>query len=141
MVDEHRGKKGVEQRLDARRRRRRIQERAPLLRDHVLVRERIEDAEREKRLEQKSGEPLGFDLGEVPTGSLHAEDRDLASEQVARGRLDRSVSAAVQDQVRLGSDQSRRVDTLAKSIAVRGVTLAVARDLRFTPAALHRETT
>ena len=137
VVDEARGQERVEQRLDARGGRGRIEQRAPLLRDHVLVRERIERAQRDERLEPQRRQPRGLDRRQVPATALHVQHVDRAPEQILSVRLHGSIATAVQHELRVRTDQARRVHTQREQLAASRVPSAELHSVRVAPAALH----
>ena len=73
MVDEFMRQEGVQQRLDRRVGRARIQQVQALHIDHGFVGQLIERAELAQRLELHRGQTLRLDIGHVPAGAL---DRD-----------------------------------------------------------------
>jgi hypothetical protein len=50
---------------------------------------------------------LGFDRREIPAAALDAERRNGVAERIVQDGLDRRVSAAVQDELRIGAEEPR----------------------------------
>jgi hypothetical protein len=117
VIDEARGQRGVQQRLDARRRRGRIEQREAQLVHHLLVGHVGELEQLAETREAHRRMPGRLDRREVPARALHVEDLDGLAERVLRLRLHARVAAAVQDERRIGAEQSRGVRAQREELA------------------------
>ena len=109
MVDEKLGDEGVEQGFHRRRRRIGLHQVLALGSDHGLIGEGAQMTEAEEGGEAHGGVSGGLYAREVPAAALDVQHRDLLAEQVARGGLDRRITAAVQDELGFGAKQPRAV--------------------------------
>ena len=137
VVDELRRQEGVEQRLDRRVGRRRVEQMAAKLVHHLDVGQRVEVAEPAQVGEVEAGQAGRLDRVEVPTRALDVDRLDRLAEEVAVDALDRGVPAAVHHQRRLRADQARGVDAQREVLAPGGVTLHELARFLIRPATLH----
>ncbi len=100
VVDELVRQEGVQQRLDRRVRRRRIDQVGALHAHHVFVGQRVARAQLAQRLEPHRRQAGGLDRAHVPAGALHAQHVDVVAVEIGNARLHRGVAAAVQDELR-----------------------------------------
>ena len=66
-----------------------------------------------------AGRPAGFDRRHVGAGSLDPQDLDLFAEKVAGVCLERSIAAAMQDQLAVAAEQPCRIEPQAPDRARR----------------------
>mgnify|MGYP006992415780 CR=1 FL=1 len=109
VVDELVRQECVQQRLHRGVGRRRVEQARAQGRDHRLVAERLEPAQRLQRPQAHRRQPGRLDVRQVPAAALDARDLGEHSEVVGQRRLDRGVAAAVQHQRRLAAEQARAV--------------------------------
>ena len=88
----------------------RVEHAQPQLVHHGFVTQAIEGLELAQPLEVENGKVTRFDRREVSPGPLDAKDVARAPEDVLGARLDGGVSAAVQDELLLSTDQTGGVD-------------------------------
>ena len=98
VIDEASGERGVEERLDARRRRVRIEEREPHLVDHLLVGHRREREHALERSHPDRGVARRLDRREVPARALHVDDGDGLAEERPSLRFHAGVAASVENE-------------------------------------------
>ena len=139
VVDEFVRQEGVQQRLDRRIGRRRIEQVLALDAHHVFVAEFFARAQLAQAVEPHRRQPGRLDIGHVGARALDADDAGGFAEQVGDGRLHRRVAAAMQHQLRIAPEQACRVHAQGDvgADAVAGV--AIHRRLRVAidPGALH----
>ena len=110
VIDELVRQERVQQRLDGRVRRGRIDQVGPLQRHHVFVSERLQLPRLQQRRELHGREACGLDGAHVPAAALDAEHVPAVADEIGRNHLARRIAAAVQDEARLATEQTRRVD-------------------------------
>ena len=110
VVDVFRRHEGVQQHLDRRCRRRRVEPVSFLHAGEVGVAHRGERTQSLQRGKPHGGQPFGRYCGHVPAGAFDMHDRDRVAGEVARGGFQRGVAAAVQHQPGVAAEQLRRVD-------------------------------
>ena len=110
VVDEALRNEGMQQRLDGRIGRHRIDEVGALRLHHLLVGHGVAREQQAQLREPHRREPGGLDHRHVGARALDAEDVDLAPHQVRHAQLDRGVAAAVKHELRIAAEQPRRVD-------------------------------
>ena len=139
VVDEFVRQEGVQQRLDRRVWRRRIEQVQALHIDHGLVGERVERAKLPQRLELHRGQALRLDIGHVPAGALDRDHLMLNPEIVLGAGLDRGVAAAMQHEQRVAAEEPRGVDAEREILAhaLLGIGLDGVERADVIPSALH----
>jgi hypothetical protein len=108
---------GVQQGLDTRVRRSRVQQVDALEIDHVLVAERVETTQAAQLVQPHRGQALRLDIAHVPAAALHTEHLDVLAEPIFRRGLHRGVAAAVKHQLRIGTKQPRRIGAQSEVFA------------------------
>ena len=139
VIDEALRNEGVQQRLDRRIGRHRVDEVRALRLHHLLVRHGVALEQHAQLGEPHRRQPGGLDHRHVGAGALDAEDVDLAPHQVRHAQLHRGVAAAVQHELRIAAEQPRRVDPQREIArhAARGITCDQRLGLGLHEAALH----
>ena len=115
---------GVQQGLDRRIGRHRIEQIGALHPHHVFVRERIEPPQAAQRPEPHGGKARRLDLRHVPAAALDAQHLGLLAHQVGEPRLERGVAAAMKDEPLLPPEQARGVDAKGEVAADAGFRIA-----------------
>ena len=110
VVDELVRQERVQQRLDRRIGRHRIEQVGALDAHHVLVGHLVARQELMQRGEPHRRQAGRLDRGHVPARALDAEHVGLVAEKIGHAELDRGVAAAVQHERRIAAEQARRVD-------------------------------
>ncbi len=72
-------------------------------------RERVEAAQAPQLMQAHRRQALRLDVAHIPAAALHAQHIDVFAELIFRGGLDRGVAAAMQHQLRIGTEQPRRI--------------------------------
>ena len=139
VVDEFVRQEGVQQDLDRRVRRRRIEQVLALDAHHLLVGERVAGAQLAQAIEPHRRQPGGLDRRHVGARALDAERLDLLAEEIGHRRLHRGVAAAVQHQLGIAAEKTRGVDAQCKvaADAVAGVAVDDRLRILVDPAAFH----
>ena len=132
VVDELARDDCVQDRFDRWGGRIRVGHRRPLLPDHVGIAEFHQLNHLEQRPHADWRKARSFDRGQVPTRSFDENQICLIPEEVWAPIFDRGVATAVKDQVRLGAEQARAVNTERKGI------FAKLRRFFRIPTVLHR---
>jgi hypothetical protein len=106
---------------------------------HHRIRKVLERAQLREGGEVEHGEPLRLEPGEVGARRLDHERAARPAQKVGHGRLHGDVSAAVQDEVGLLTEEARRVEPQRHILATAGrVAIEDAPGLLVGPAVLHR---
>ena len=139
MIDKALRDEGVQQRLDRRIGRHRVEQVRALRLHHLLIRHGVALEQQTQLGEPHRRQPGGLDHRHVGARALDAEDIDLAPHQVRHAQLHRGVAAAVQHELRVAAEQARRVDPQREipRHAARGVTRDQRLGLGLHEAALH----
>ncbi len=124
VVDVRRGQERVQERLDRRPRRGRVDDAARQVREHLLVGHPVALAERQDVVQPEPGEMATLGAREVRPAPLDPDHPALAAQMVDLEQLRRGVPAAVQDERTVGADQPRARD--------KPVELRLARNLRLS---------
>ena len=110
VVHEFVRQKGMEQRLDRRIGRGRVEQIEPLHIDHGLVRQGFERAQLAQGPELHRRQAPGLDIGHIGARALDRDHLVVDAEIVASARLDRGVAAAMQHEERIAAQEPRGVD-------------------------------
>ena len=110
VVDVRGGQERVQQRLDRRPRRVRVDHAAGEVGEHLVVGQRLALAEREQVVEPQPREVAHLGGREVGAAALDPDRAPLAAEMVALDELGGGVPAAVEDERAVGADQPRAGD-------------------------------
>ncbi len=94
-----------------------IEEIDALVVHHLFVRQALERAQAAKRCETDRGQAGGLDIAHVPAGAFDADDLELVTEEIVQLRFHRRIAAAVEDEARIGAEQTRRVDAQREILA------------------------
>ena len=110
VIDEALGDEGMEQRLDRRVGRQRIEQIGALRPYHLFVGHGVAREQHAQLGEPHRREPGRLDHRHVGAGALDAEHVDLAPHQVRQAQFHRGVAAAVQHQAGIAAEQARGID-------------------------------
>jgi hypothetical protein len=138
VIDEAMRQERVEERLDARVRRARVEQMGSELIDHLLVGHSRERAEPAEVGEIDRGMIARLDDIEARPRAFHPEARHPLAEEGLGLPLRRGVSAAVEHELPLAPDQARRVDTERERLARCAPSCDRFARPRLRPSALHR---
>ena len=76
---------------------------------HVLVREAVQRAQFQERVQPHAGQAIGADRTQIVPAAFHVNDRVLNSEQVWPLHFARGVAAAMLHQIRVATNQTRGI--------------------------------
>ena len=110
VVDEFVRQEGMQQGLDRRVGRARVEQVDALEIHHLPVAEPVQRGEPPERLQPDRGQARRLDIGHVPARALDAQHVRRLAQQVGHGGLDRGIAAAMQHQAGIAAQQPRRVD-------------------------------
>ncbi len=110
VIHEFVRQEGVQQGLDRRVGRGRVEQIQPLHIDHRLIGQRIERAKLLQRIELHRRQAPRLNIGHVGSGAFDRDHLMLLPEIVRGPRLHRGVAAAMQDEERIAPQEARGVD-------------------------------
>ena len=110
VIDVFRRHECVQQHLDRRRGRLRIDQIGARHSRHLVVGKLFARAQGAQRLDPHGGEAGGLDRTHVGAGALDAQHRDLLAGEVARFGLQRAVAAAMQHQSGVAAEQASGIN-------------------------------
>ena len=139
VIDVFVRQKGVQQGLDRRVGRVRVDQIGALHPHHVLVRQALAGAQLAQRREPHRREPGRLDRRHVPAAALDAQHLGRLAEQILDHGLDRGVAAAVQHQLRVLPQQPRGIDAQRQIApdAIAGIARDQALGIRIRPQTAH----
>ena len=139
VVDEFVRQENMQQRLDRRCRRHRIEQVGALDLHHVLVGDHGAGEQLAQRRNPDRGQAGWLDRAHVPAGALDAHDVGVVADEIWHAQLDRGIAAAMQHQARVLAEQPGRVNAQRQIGRDAGLCIAIdhRRCVAVAPVALH----